>query len=100
MAKVGENAADGGRHVRFEVSEDLSRGGAPTVLNRAGGAAAGGGAGGGTREVATGGTGTGAGGNPETQLGRTPPEDHVMGEAESGDPSNCLRRSSRIQGLS
>jgi hypothetical protein len=47
MAEVGEKAADGGRHVRFEVSEDLSRGGAPTVLNRAGGAVAGGGAGGG-----------------------------------------------------
>jgi hypothetical protein len=72
MAKVGENAADGGRHVRFEVSEDLSRGGAPTVLNRAGGAAAGGGAGGGTGGVTTGGTGTGAGGNPEPSVGKDP----------------------------
>jgi hypothetical protein len=26
MAEVGENAADGGRHVRFEVSEDLCNG--------------------------------------------------------------------------
>jgi hypothetical protein len=92
MAEVGENAADGGRHVRFEVSEDLSRGGAPTVLNRAGEAAAGVGAGGGTGEVATGGTGTGARGNPETRLGRTPPEDHVMGEAESGDPIELLKK--------
>jgi hypothetical protein len=92
MAEVGENAADGGRHVRFKVFEDLSRDGAPTILNRAGGAAAGGGAGGGTGGVATGGTGTGAGGNPETRLARTPPEDHVMGEAESGDPIKLLKK--------
>jgi hypothetical protein len=92
MAKVGENAADGGWHVRFEVSEDLSRGGAPTVLNRAGGALAGGGAGDGAGGVATGGTGTEAGGNPETWLARTPPEDHVMGEAESGDPIELLKK--------
>jgi hypothetical protein len=54
MAEVGENAADGGRHVRFEVSEDLSQGDALTVLNRAGGAVAGGSASGGTGGVATG----------------------------------------------
>lgn len=92
MAEVGEHAAEGARHVRFEVSESLSRGGAPTVLNRAGGAAAGGGADGGAGGIATGGPGTGAGGNPETRLARTPPEDHVMGEAESGDPIELLKK--------
>jgi hypothetical protein len=91
MAEVGKNAAEGVRHGRFEVSESLSRGGAPTVLNRAGEAAAGGGADGGAGGVATGETGTGAGGNPETRLARTPPEDHVMGEAEFGNPIELLK---------
>jgi hypothetical protein len=92
MAEVGENAAEGARHVRFEVSKSLSRGDAPTVLNRAGGAAASGGADSGAGGLATGETGTGVGGNPETRLARTPPEDHVMGEAESGDPIELLKK--------
>jgi hypothetical protein len=78
--------------VRFEVSEDLSQGGAPTVLNRTNGAVAGGGAGGGAGGVATGGAGMGAGGNLETRLARTPPKDHVMGEAESGNPIELLKK--------
>jgi hypothetical protein len=84
MAEVGDNAAEGARHVRFEVSKSLLRGGAPTVLNRAGGAAAGGGTNSGAGGVVTWGTGTRAGGNQETRLARTPSEDHVMVEAESG----------------
>ena len=82
MAQVGDNAAAGdGRHVRFEVSEEVSRGGNPVILNGAGAGAGG--------AVAGGTNGPGAGGVPQT---RVRPDDHEMGEAQSDDPLEQLKK--------